>query len=93
MQFTMAPPGFLPLNPSSAEKLVSSLCFTGATCTALQPGAYNRMVQISPEALKRGVICSSAGNHAQVGCALVTALFCKSKHVSFSFDDSRVCSM
>lgn len=32
-------------------------------------GAYNRMVQISPEALARGVICSSAGNHAQ-GVAL-----------------------
>ena len=32
-------------------------------------GAYNRMVSISPEALARGVICSSAGNHAQ-GVAL-----------------------
>mmetsp|Transcript_10581 Transcript_10581/g.16926 ORF Transcript_10581/g.16926 Transcript_10581/m.16926 type:complete len:668 (+) Transcript_10581:376-2379(+) len=32
-------------------------------------GAYNRMVQLSPEALARGVICSSAGNHAQ-GVAL-----------------------
>lgn len=32
-------------------------------------GAYNRMVNISPEQRKKGVICSSAGNHAQ-GVAL-----------------------
>ncbi len=28
-------------------------------------GAYNRMANLSPQALKRGVICASAGNHAQ----------------------------
>ena len=32
-------------------------------------GAYNKMVRLSPEQLKRGVICASAGNHAQ-GVAL-----------------------
>ncbi|GAB4821594.1 hypothetical protein N2152v2_008640 [Parachlorella kessleri] len=32
-------------------------------------GAYNKMAQLSPEQLARGVICSSAGNHAQ-GVAL-----------------------
>jgi threonine dehydratase len=32
-------------------------------------GAYNRMVQLSPAALRRGVIAASAGNHAQ-GVAL-----------------------
>jgi len=32
-------------------------------------GAYNKMVQLAPAALKRGVITSSAGNHAQ-GVAL-----------------------
>ena len=32
-------------------------------------GAYNKMVHLTPEALKRGVICASAGNHAQ-GVAL-----------------------
>ena len=32
-------------------------------------GAYNRMVRLAPEALARGVICASAGNHAQ-GVAL-----------------------
>ena len=32
-------------------------------------GAYNKMVQLAPEQLVRGVICASAGNHAQ-GVAL-----------------------
>jgi len=32
-------------------------------------GAYNKMAQLPPEQLQRGVICASAGNHAQ-GVAL-----------------------
>jgi len=32
-------------------------------------GAYNKMRQLTPEQLKRGVLCASAGNHAQ-GVAL-----------------------
>ena len=32
-------------------------------------GAYNKISSLSPEKLKRGVICASAGNHAQ-GVAL-----------------------
>ena len=32
-------------------------------------GAYNKMVKLSPAALKRGVVTASAGNHAQ-GVAL-----------------------
>lgn len=28
-------------------------------------GAYNKMAQLTPEQLRRGVICASAGNHAQ----------------------------
>jgi threonine dehydratase len=35
-------------------------------------GAYNKIVGLSPERLKRGVICASAGNHAQ-GVALSAA--------------------
>ncbi len=35
-------------------------------------GAYNKIVQLSPERLQRGVICASAGNHAQ-GVALSAA--------------------
>ena len=32
-------------------------------------GAYNKMINLTPQALQRGVICASAGNHAQ-GVAL-----------------------
>ena len=32
-------------------------------------GAYNKIAHLSPEQLRRGVICASAGNHAQ-GVAL-----------------------
>ena len=40
-------------------------------------GAYNKMAQLTPQALKRGVITASAGNHAQ-GVALAAAkLKCK----------------
>ena len=35
-------------------------------------GAYNKMAKLSPEQRARGVICSSAGNHAQ-GVALAAA--------------------
>ena len=35
-------------------------------------GAYNKIARLSPERLKRGVICASAGNHAQ-GVALSAA--------------------
>ncbi|NEX64349.1 threonine ammonia-lyase, biosynthetic [Noviherbaspirillum sp. 17J57-3] len=35
-------------------------------------GAYNKMAHLSPAQLKRGVICASAGNHAQ-GVALAAA--------------------
>ena len=35
-------------------------------------GAYNKMASLSPAQLERGVVCSSAGNHAQ-GVALAAA--------------------
>ena len=35
-------------------------------------GAYNKIASLSPDKLKRGVICASAGNHAQ-GVALAAA--------------------
>eukprot|EP00850_Spirogloea_muscicola_P012659 SM000082S22901 [mRNA] locus=s82:443614:446771:- [translate_table: standard] len=45
-------------------------------------GAYNMMAQLPPKQLARGVICSSAGNHAQgvalsarvLGCSAVVAM-------------------
>ena len=40
-------------------------------------GAYNKMAHLTPEQLNRGVICASAGNHAQ-GVALgASRLGCK----------------
>lgn len=30
-------------------------------------GAFNKMSRLTPEQLAKGVVCSSAGNHAQVG--------------------------
>jgi len=45
-------------------------------------GAYNKIASLSPERLKRGVICASAGNHAQgvalsaqkIGCRAVIVM-------------------
>jgi threonine dehydratase len=45
-------------------------------------GAYNKMAHLTPEQLARGVICASAGNHAQgvalgahkLGCAAVIVM-------------------
>ena len=45
-------------------------------------GAYNKMAHLSPKQLKNGVICASAGNHAQgvalsanrLGCRAVIAM-------------------
>ena len=34
-------------------------------------GAYNKMAQLTPEQLKRGVITASAGNHVQVSCYFI----------------------
>ena len=40
-------------------------------------GAYNKMAHLSPEALARGVICASAGNHAQGVALSARKLGCK----------------
>jgi threonine dehydratase len=40
-------------------------------------GAYNKMVQLSPETLKHGVIAASAGNHAQGVALAAQRLHCK----------------
>jgi len=38
-------------------------------------GAANKMAQLSPEQLARGVICASAGNHAQAASSV-----CRTAH-------------
>jgi threonine dehydratase len=40
-------------------------------------GAYNKMAHLSPEQLQRGVICASAGNHAQGVALSAKRLGCK----------------
>ena len=40
-------------------------------------GAYNRMAQLAPAELARGVICASAGNHAQGVALAAQRLGCK----------------
>jgi threonine dehydratase len=40
-------------------------------------GAYNKMANLSPEQLKRGVICASAGNHAQGVSLSASRLGCR----------------
>src|ERR1700675_5047367 len=40
-------------------------------------GAYNKMVHLAPNKLKRGVICASAGNHAQGVAYAAEKLGCK----------------
>ena len=40
-------------------------------------GAYNKMAHLTPTQLKRGVICASAGNHAQGVALSATRLGCR----------------
>lgn len=40
-------------------------------------GAYNKMVHLSQEKLQKGVICASAGNHAQGVALSAKKLFCR----------------
>jgi len=44
-------------------------------------GAYNKMAQLGPEQLARGVICASAGNHAQGVALAARKLGCKARIV------------
>ncbi len=66
----------LDLAPSLSERIGNTIFFKRED---MQPvfsfklrGAYNKIAKLSPERLKRGVICASAGNHAQ-GVALAAA--------------------
>ncbi len=44
-------------------------------------GAYNKMAQLAPEQLARGVICASAGNHAQGVALAARRLGCRAEVV------------
>src|SRR3954471_8566466 len=44
-------------------------------------GAYNKMSRLSPQELERGVICASAGNHAQGVALSARKLGCRAEIV------------
>jgi threonine dehydratase len=60
-------------------------------------GAYNKMAQLSSQALKRGVIAASAGNHAQgvalaaqkMGCRAVIVMPVTTPHIKVQAVESR----
>src|SRR3989338_5653399 len=60
-------------------------------------GAYNKMAQLTPEQLKRGVIAASAGNHAQgvalsaqkLGCKAVIVMPTTTPHIKIDAVKSR----
>lgn len=54
-----------------------SLCLLQVFSFKLR-GAYNKMASLTAEQLARGVICSSAGNHAQ-GVALAASHLVRSR--------------
>ena len=71
----------LELAPTLSERLGNRIYFKREDMQSVFSfklrGAYNKMAHLSPAQLKRGVICASAGNHAQ-GVALAAArLGCK----------------
>src|SRR3989304_10034690 len=48
-----------------------------SVCSCKLRGAYNKMAQLAPRALGRGVIASSAGNHAQGVALAANKLGCR----------------
>ena len=67
----------LDFSPSASERLGKQVYFkfenTQRTGSFKIRGAYNRIMNLSPEEKERGVVASSAGNHAQ-GVALSSKL-------------------
>lgn len=56
-----------PLTPPAPNPQPLTNCYPSQPVRSFKVrGAYNRMSRLTPEQLERGVICTSAGNHAQV---------------------------
>ena len=51
-------------------------------------GAYNKMSFVPQEALDKGVVCASAGNHAQ-GVALACRLLGRERNDFYAFDNAQ----
>ena len=66
----------LELAPSLSQRMANPIYFKREDMQSVFSfklrGAYNKMAHLSPAQIKRGVICASAGNHAQ-GVALSAA--------------------
>src|SRR5947209_4297996 len=66
----------LELAPTLSQKIENQIHFKREDVQSVFSfklrGAYNKMTSLTPAQLKRGVICASAGNHAQ-GLALSAA--------------------
>ncbi len=54
-------------------------------------GAFNKLAQLSPEELQRGVICASAGNHAQGVALAARTLVCIHPYTSVAIPCSQPC--
>ncbi len=71
----------LDLAPTLSERLGNRIYFKREDIQSVFSfklrGAYNKMANLPPEKLKRGVICASAGNHAQGVALSATRLGCK----------------
>ncbi len=71
----------LDLAPTLSERLGNRIYFKREDIQSVFSfklrGAYNKMANLAPEKLKRGVICASAGNHAQGVALSATRLGCK----------------
>lgn len=61
-------PTTLHRHPNNPQPPPKSLQYNGQPVRSFKVrGAYNKMSRLTPAQLEKGVICSSAGNHAQVG--------------------------
>jgi threonine dehydratase len=71
----------LELAPTLSQRLDNQIYFkredTQAVFSFKLRGAYNKMAHLSPAQIKRGVICASAGNHAQGVALSATRLGCR----------------
>ncbi|MDQ9168973.1 threonine ammonia-lyase, biosynthetic [Oxalobacteraceae bacterium R-40] len=71
----------LDLAPSLSERMGNRIYFKREDMQSVFSfklrGAYNKMANLPPAQLKRGVICASAGNHAQGVALSATKLGCR----------------
>jgi len=71
----------LDLAPTLSQRLGNRIYFKREDMQSVRSfklrGAYNKMAHLTPAQLKRGVICASAGNHAQGVALAASVLGCR----------------